>query len=191
MVNRAIKDLVLDVAGEDVWLQICEDAGLTITSFTNTAVYDDATTYDLVGAASRVLGMDPEAVLERFGRHWILFTGQEGWGPLFDIAGDDFRSFVRALDAMHARVQASLPDCRMPSFVVEDTPDGGLRVEYRSDREGLAPMVIGLFRGLAEYFSEDWGVEQTSIKSTDGADRFLLQPLTAAVGQPSERLGTV
>lgn len=177
MVNRAIMDLVIATKDEATWERICTSAGLRSSTFGNTTVYDDAVTYDLVAAASAELNMSPESVLEAFGRHWILFTGREGWGPLFDMAGSDLRSFVEGLDAMHARVQASMPECRMPSFSVSTRDGGELEVEYRSDRPGLAPMVIGLLGGLTEYFNEGWDVIHEGQGVEDGPEIFRLRPV--------------
>ncbi len=179
MVNRAIMDLVLANWDQATWETICDRAGLTSTKFANTTVYDDAVTYSLVSAASEVLDLDTEAVLENFGRHWILYTGREGWGPLFDMAGDDLRTFVEGLDAMHARVQASMPDCRMPSFSVVADPDGPLEVGYRSEREGLGAMVGGLLAGLAEHFDERWDIERTGTVDNEGSEVFKLRPSPA------------
>lgn len=177
MVNRGIRDLVLARAGAEVWSEICSTIGLDSTDFNDSTSYDDAITYDLVGEVSRVLDVDAEEVLQGFGRHWVLFTGREGWGALFDMAGDDMRSFVAGLDALHARVQASMPRCRMPSFTVFDGEDGALEVEYRSSREGLAPMVVGLMQGLAERFGEDWTIEP--VGPIDGGHHFRLHPAKA------------
>ncbi len=179
MVNRAVKGLVVDSAGTAAWEEICAKAGLTTTDFNDTVVYDDAVTFDLVAAASDVLATPAEEILEGFGRHWILFTGREGWGPLFDIAGDDLRTFVGGLDALHARVQASMPNCRMPSFAVQSADDASLVVEYRSERDGLAPMVVGLLKGLAEYFDEPWSVTHSGRHGD--AELFLLQHVVAEV----------
>ncbi|MEL7154967.1 MAG: heme NO-binding domain-containing protein [Actinomycetota bacterium] len=194
MVNRAIMDLAVSIGGQDTWAQICRQAGLPFQSFSNTTVYDDAVTYDLVAAAADVLDLDPADVLEQFGRHWILFTGREGWGPLFDMAGDTLLDFVEGLDTLHARVQASMPECRMPSFSVTRADDGVLTVAYQSDRHGLAPMVLGLLGGLAEHFDEDWEIEHlgpAGDAAGDGqAEIFSLRPLDAAVGA-SRSVGTV
>ncbi len=181
MVNRAIKDLVEASAGETAWVRICDRAGLPGQTFSNTTVYDDAVTYDLVAAASVELDLDPATVLYRFGRHWILFTGREGWGPLFDMAGHDLRTFVGGLDALHARVQASMPECRMPSFSVAEEDDGSLDIEYRSTRQGLAPMVAGLLAGLVEYFDEAWEIEQLPREDDQKADHFRLRPVPSAI----------
>lgn len=177
MVNRAIMDLVVASADLETWDLVCQRAGLSSTKFSNTTVYDDSVTYDLVAAASEVLDLNPKQVLESFGRHWILFTGQEGWGPLFDMAGPDLRSFVEGLDAMHARVQASMPECRMPSFSVTTDTDGSLDVAYQSEREGLEPMVLGLLAGLAEHFDEQWSVEETGPNEDGSAVMFKLCPV--------------
>lgn len=169
-------DLVVPSWDQETWNTICDRAELPATTFSNTTVYDDAVTYDLVAAASEVLDLDAEEILERFGRHWILYTGREGWGPLFEMAGQDLRSFVEGLDAMHARVQASMPDCRMPSFSVISSPDGSLEVGYRSEREGLGAMVSGLLAGLAEHFEEGWDIERTKTVDNEGSEVFKLRP---------------
>ncbi len=181
MVNRAIMDLVLANWDQATWNRICDRAGLDAPRFANTTVYDDAVTFDLVAAASEVLETPAHEILEGFGRHWILFTGREGWGPLFDIAGDDLRTFVGGLDALHARVQASMPNCRMPSFAVQSSDEASLVVEYRSERDGLAPMVIGLLKGLAEYFDEPWSVTHSGRHGD--AELFLLQHVVAEVAE--------
>lgn len=180
MVNRGIRDLVLAERGAQVWAAICERAGLERTDFNDSTTYDDAVTYDLVAAASIALGWTSEELLIAFGRHWVLFTGREGWGGLFGMAGDDMRSFVTGLDDLHARVQASMPRSVMPSFTVTDTADGDLDVEYRSARPGLGPMVIGLFHGLAEHFGETWTVEHRGRLADDEGEHFRLH------AEPSE-----
>lgn len=190
MVNRAIMDLAVSIGGRATWERICGEAGLPPQSFGNTTVYDDAVTYDLVDAAATVLRLSPEAVLEAFGRHWILFTGRQGWGPLFDMAGDNLEEFVEGLDALHARVQASMPECRMPSFAVSSEDDGGLRVEYRSQRSGLAPMVSGLLGGLAEFFDEEWQIEHIGRPARTDAEVFRLRPIRTEDGA-SRSVGTV
>ncbi|MEM9131583.1 MAG: heme NO-binding domain-containing protein [Actinomycetota bacterium] len=184
MVNRAITDLVISTKGEAAWEAVCARAGLDIRSFDNTRTYDDAITYDLVAAAAAELDLDPATVLEAFGRHWILFTGREGWGPLFAMAGDSLETFVEGLDGLHARVVATMPQCRMPSFAVERAADGALLVDYRSDRDGLAPMVLGLLNGLAEHFGESWRIEHLGWSDETGAERFSLQPVDVAASTP-------
>ncbi len=186
MVNRAIRDLVLDGHDEAVWHEICDLAGLPTYDFNDSATYDDAVTYDLVNAASEVLGASADDLLRAFGRHWILFTGSEGWGSLFAMAGDDLTSFISGLDALHSRVQITMPECRMPSFRSERRPDGSLEIEYRSERAGLGPMVAGLLAGLAEHFGETWSVESCGPIDSGEAELFVLRPTPADTGVESD-----
>ncbi len=179
MVNRAIQDLIVSTAGQQAWLDVKARAELDLEfeQFRDTVVYDDDVTYALVEAASTVLDQPPEALLQAFGRHWILYTGREGWGALLDRAGSDMTNFIKQLDNLHARVQLAMPKTCMPQFTAIPNEDGTLTVEYRSRRPGLAPMVVGLLNGLAEHFGESWQVQQSAHRSEHGPDTFTLTPV--------------
>lgn len=178
MINRAIRELVIERAGTESWNTICSAAGMDTNSFNDSTYYDDSTTYDLVEAASTHLGWSPEEVLRSFGRHWILFTGREGWGSVFELTGDTLSNFVSGLDELHTRVQVSMAGSVMPSFTVrEDLSEAGtMVVEYRSERSGLEHMVVGLFEGLAEHFDEAWQVELLGPIAGDAGHTFRLSP---------------
>ena len=173
LVNKAIEDLVISSAGEETWLKIRDRAGLQELQILSSSNYDDEITYKLVAAASDVLQQPPEAILRSFGKHWVLYTGREGWSTLFSASGEDMVSFLQNLDDMHARVNAAMPEGRMPEFTL--TPkDGAYQLEYRSERDGLAPMVGGILSGLAEQFEETWDIRHTDHRSQCGVDRFVL-----------------
>lgn len=138
-------------------------------------VYDDALTYRLVGAAAEVLGASPAALLEQFGEFWIRFTASEGYGHLIDMFGNDFEAFLSSLDAMHARVWLGMPSLLPPSFVFQRGEDGNHRLIYRSTRAGLAPMVVGLLRGLALRFGVDVEVRLLARPVDADHDVFLLR----------------
>lgn len=174
MVNRAVEDLVVSSAGLEVWEEVKRSAGLQLSGFIDSAQYDDDVTYKLVEAASAVLGQSPEQILHAFGRHWILFTGKEGWASLFDLGGDNMIDFINGLDSMHARVHIVIPEAQMPEFSVV-AHDDYLELNYRSHRMGLAPMVLGLLDGLAEQFNEQWHVEHIAESSSDVLDIFHLR----------------
>ena len=176
MVNRAIEDLVVSSAGEQAWKQIKEDAGLDLDSFQDSSQYNDAITFKLVEAASAYLQQTPESILHAFGRHWILYTGREGWASVFDLGGENMVDFINGLDSMHARVQIALPNAEMPHFNVIEKDDY-LELVYRSQRTGLAHMVLGLLDGLAEQFNESWNIEHVKMKSEHGHDVFHLRKI--------------
>lgn len=176
MVNRAIEDLVVSTSGAETWLKVKEATGIELGMFIDSAQYSDAVTLKLVESASQVLELPTEDILHAFGRHWILYTGREGWASVFDLAGDNMVDFINGLDGMHARVQVALPDAQMPEFSVI-AYDEHLELTYRSSRAGFAPMVLGLLDGLAEQFDEQWHVEHVHQKSEHGCDIFHLRQI--------------
>lgn len=173
MVNRAIEDLIMSTHGQSTWDEIKLKAGLKDLQFFDTTTYDDKLTYDLVTASSEILGHAAADILHAFGRHWVLYTGREGWAALFDSAGDNFIDFIKQLDEMHARVNAAMPAARMPEFSLREHGEN-YELIYRTDRDGLAPMVMGILDGLAEQFDESWYISQSATKEECGFDAFSL-----------------
>jgi len=171
LVNRAIQGLVKEKFGDEAWKNICTRAELGEPSFVAMEAYDDAITYALVGAASAELKLDPAAILEAFGEYWTSYTIEEGYGGLLTMMGDSLEEFLENLDSMHARIGGTMPKLVPPSFEREPQPDGSSILHYRSEREGLAPMVLGLLKGLATRFSVDIKVEHLE-RDEDGHERF-------------------
>ncbi len=175
LVNQAVIDLAVTLGGEDLWRRIREQAGIDTPSFVALQAYDDEVTYRLVEAASAVLGISQEAVLEAFGEHWILYTGRQGYGPMLDAMGGSLPVFLRNLDAMHSRIALSMPDLHPPAFSCEELDDENLVLRYWSTRSGLAPMVRGLLKGLGVLFEQDV-VVQTGLRGVEADhDTFLVQ----------------
>jgi len=78
--------------------------------------------------------------------------------------------FLRNLDAMHARVALTFPGLMLPTFEMNELDDRRTEVCYRSERAGLAPMVLGLLKGLGPLLDQD--VEVAHVGSAPGEDRF-------------------
>ncbi|WAS94279.1 heme NO-binding domain-containing protein [Nannocystis punicea] len=180
LVNKAVEDLVCSHYGEHTWAQIQARAGVQAPGFVSMETYPDELTYKLVDAASEVLGAPIDVVLEAVGEHWILFTARHGYGELLPMFGATLREFVANLDNMHARVGLSFAKLRPPSFVVREAGPQALELEYHSSREGLAPMVVGLLKGLARTFAEDIAVEHVHGRERGGFDLFRLELQPAA-----------
>ena len=159
LINKAVRGLVREQFGEEAWTRIRTRTGLEEDDFVSMDHYDDSVTYDLVGAASQELGLPAQAILEGFGTYWVKYTAVEGYGHLLDSAGSSLPEFLANLDQMHARVKLAFPDLKPPRFRVTDSNDEGLVLHYYSDRPGLAPLVVGLVRGLAERFGDEVEVE--------------------------------
>ena len=174
LVNRAIEGLVCRDFGEQAWTNICERAGIEQHSFLAMETYDDAITYRLVTEAAAELEFDPAEILESFGEYWTSYTIEEGYGELLSMMGNTLDEFLDNLDTMHARIGGTMRKLVPPSFDREPQKDGASILHYRSAREGLAPMVLGLIKGLATRF--DTTVEIEHLEQVEsGHARFLIR----------------
>lgn len=180
LVNKAIEGLVCKEFGEQTWQRILDTARVDESAFVSMQAYPDAVTYNLVGAASQVLDVPAAKLLETFGEYWTLYTVNEGYGEMMTMFGSSLREFLGNLDRMHARIAMGFTELRPPAFRVEDLPsESALLLHYHSEREGLAPMVIGLVRGLAKRFSENVEISQVGSRADLGHDVFRIQYLQA------------
>ncbi len=172
LINRGIKDFALAQGGEVLWYNIRHRAGVDIDTFISMDAYPDELTFGLIQAASEELAMDSAALLERFGEYWVLYTAQEGYGPVMDAAGDTFEDFLSNLDSLHARVRLSMPELKPPSFSCTINPSGGCIVGYYSARQGLEPLVVGLLKGLGKRFNTPVQVRAAGKRAHDSTVRF-------------------
>ena len=169
LVNKAVEGLIRERFGDETWEEIKCKAGVDADVFASMEQYPDNVTYNLVAAASEVLETPAEDILKAFGEYWVTYTASEGYGELLKMSGRDLREFLHHLDDLHAHVGLSFPNLLPPSFECVENDDSSLLLRYYSDRQGLAPMVIGLLNGLASMFETEIGVEQT-ISREEGAD---------------------
>ena len=176
LVNKAIEGLVCSLAGQSAWEEIKRVAGVDVDYFVSMTPYPDEVSYKLVGAASQVLGLPAEEVLQKFGEYWILYTGQEGYGDLLLRSGRTLKEFLMNLDNLHAQVGMSFDKLQPPSFRCTEVSDNSLILHYYSDRAGLAPMVVGLLQGLGKMMNTQIEVTH-KVNRAQGSehDEFLVQ----------------
>jgi hypothetical protein len=169
LLNGALKEFVVGKYGPEIWQAIGETAAVGITHFNKMDAYPDELTYSIVDAASAATGQSTDEFMNLFGEFWVFYTAQQGYGPLFEIAGDSLRDFLASLDALHVRVGRSFPKLRPPSFRFEDIDANTLRMHYHSSRRGLCPLVPGLLRGLSLRFKTQITVQEDAC-ARRGAD---------------------
>ncbi len=107
--------------------------------------------------------------METFGEYWVLYTAEKGYGDMLDMAGTSLAEFLPNLDMLHVRVGNLMPELNPPSFQCTDVTSNSLVLHYTSSRAGLAPMVLGLIRGLGKRFNTPATVTVLESKS-QGAD---------------------
>ncbi|MBW4426817.1 MAG: heme NO-binding domain-containing protein [Nostoc desertorum CM1-VF14] len=175
LVNKAIQDMVCSRFGEETWKEIKHKAEVDIDVFLNMEGYPDDITHKLVKAASVVLSLSTQQIMQAFGEFWVQYTAQEGYGEMMDMSGDTLPEFLENLDNLHARVGVSFPNLQPPSFECTDIEENSLSLHYRSDREGLTPMILGLVQGLGNRFDTEVDITQTQNRD-EGAehDEFLV-----------------
>jgi len=177
LVNKAIEEMVCTHYGESTWETIKQEAALAdIDYFVSMESYPDDVTHRLVRAACKVLNLSSEEILQAFGEYWVTYTAEEGYGEMLAMAGDNLPEFLRNLDNLHMRVGLNFPELKPPSFQANAVDQNALQLDYHSDRQGLAPMVIGLLKGLGRRFKTEVDVSQTGDRNT-GADHdtFLIK----------------
>jgi hypothetical protein len=167
LVNKGIEQFIVARYGAPAWQRITERAGEVPEVFISMEAYPDPLTYSLVGAAVEELSVGAAELLEAFGEYWILYTAEQGYGGLLEVSGANLEEFLRNLDSLHARVALTYTELRPPSFKVVAAGERCVDLHYHSGREGLAPMMIGLLKGLSKRFDEPIEVEQTSARSQD------------------------
>ena len=175
LVNKAIQELVIKNYGEERWNEIKQKVGFQDNFFVGMKSYPDDLTYDLVGTISQETGLSAEEVLQAFGEYWILFTAEEGYREIMKVYGSTLREFLLNLNRLHDQVGLIMPDLRPPKFTVSELTENHISLTYESKREGLAPMVVGLLRGLGRKFDQDITIEQTEFRSTTGKDVFSIK----------------
>lgn len=185
LVNQAIEDLVVQLGGAALWETIVAKAGVELPVFVAMSPYDDAIAYRLIEAASDVTGRSQADVLEAFGEHWILYTGEQGYGPMLAAMGATLPQFLGNLDSMHSRIALNMPALRPPSFACEEVDENTLRIRYWSERAGLAPMVVGLLKGLGDRFDLDLTVTVSDRPEGADYDTFLVTYEPATAGRPA------
>ena len=178
LVNKAIKEMMIQEYGDEGWQAICDEVNLENDQFINLQPYPDELTYKMVGAAASYANQPVPEILNAFGRHWIKYTGQNGYGDMLSLGGQDLYTFLSNLDRMHAGMSHTYPELRPPSFSCEPVSPSQLRLYYRSERQGLANFVTGLLEGLGEHLNTPLEVHhQGPVEGEPNCEVFLIDLL--------------
>ncbi|MFN6566164.1 heme NO-binding protein [Nostoc minutum NIES-26] len=176
LINKAIQDMVRDRFGEETWQTIKKKAEIELETFLRMEPYPDDLTHRLVKATSEALDLSATEVMQAFGEYWIQYTGKVGYGAMLDMSGDNLPEFLANLDDLHTRLSVNFPQYHPPSFDCTEIEKNSLELHYHSIRQGLAPMVVGLLRGLGTKFNTEVNITQTQNRE-EGADHdaFLIE----------------
>lgn len=138
--------------------------------------YADDVTIALADAGAAAAGISRAEMLELLGEHFVPFAIREGYGGFLTTAGRTFRDVLLNLNRMHDKIAATHPHLRQPTFWCSEVEPDSLVLHYTSTRTGLAPLVVGIVRGLARLHAARVAVEHRR-RRDDGAphDAFLIR----------------
>jgi hypothetical protein len=78
---------------------------------------------------------------------------------------------MKNLNSMHSRLAHIFPGMVIPTFELSDITDRGMTVHYKSTRQGLEYMVIGLIRGLGKKFQLNCDIRMTDAEPAEGTSQ--------------------
>ncbi|MEA5390379.1 heme NO-binding domain-containing protein [Cyanobium gracile UHCC 0139] len=170
LVNRAIQPMVTTHHGVDILQCITERPDLQNLDVCATELaYPEDVTHRLVAEASEELAPSEEPITQAFGEYCITDTATEGYEKLFENKDHPLPEWLHQRDNLHARVAVSFAARQPPSFRCEHRVDASRQLEYRSTRQGLAPLVTGLLHGLGTHFRTPLAIDQiASLLLPDG-----------------------
>jgi len=152
LVHIGLRDLIIDSHGEEQWQNVFKHSELHEDDFISMQSYPDELTYKLVAAAVEKLSISAEKLLIEFGKHWVLHTGPDTYGSILNMSGDSLPELLANLDDLHVHLSNIMPNLKPPSFQCEQVTEHSMLLHYRSSRQGLTPMVLGLLEGIGERF---------------------------------------
>lgn len=173
LVNRAVEELICRDYGAATWERVRAEAGLSVEGFISNSAYPDQITYDLVGAACKVLDQSAHRFLMAFGEYWVTHTALESYGALMRGVGHDVPEFLTKLPHLHSRIQLIFPELSPPQFSCSEIGSHSMHVHYSTARPaGLEPFVEGLIHGIGKMFDTPMQVELVADRR-EGADHSI------------------
>ena len=154
MIHKSVRDMVVMKFGEECWQKICSEAGVSDEHFLSMESYPDEVVYDIVGAATKILELTPEQVLDAFGEHFVTVTLNKNYQNMLKTYGKNSFELLENLNHLHTTIKTTFSDYKPPMFSVEHVADDKIDLTYQSIRSGLTPFVHGLLRGMAEFYGE-------------------------------------
>jgi hypothetical protein len=175
-INKALEDTICNEYGEEIWDAIKRQAKVTEATFISMDAYPDDITHRLVEAASQILDRPATEILEACGKHWTIFTIEEGYGELMAASGDTVAEFISNLDNLQARIGLSFPQLQPPSFQYQQKSDRTIILKYYSHREGLTSMLVGMLKGIGDRLNNPVKVSLLKSKiSGEDCDEFCIE----------------
>lgn len=160
LINRGIGNLVVTHHGIATWQKIKIEADINEMALISMENYEDKITFRIVESTAKILGKTGDEILGEFGKFWVEYISEQGFGDLLKLAGRNFPEFMSNLNNIHLRMGSTYQGICPPSFTSTIIDNSTLKLEYYSSREGLAPFLVGVFSGLGKLFNLEIDITQ-------------------------------
>ena len=184
LLYQSLERMLIRRFGQEIWDEIKEMIDLnekdvtTEYTFGIHTIYDDKYALDLVNAASEVLGLKQDLILELFGEQFIQFCHEAGYGKILACLAPNLKDFLATLDTLHEHLTDTYPGMKPPSFTCTET-ESGLIVTYDSARMGLESVVVGIIKSIARgIFHQEVVLEVHHKQRPNDPARFTVQEVT-------------
>lgn len=158
LVNQAFQIYIVSHHGKASWDRIKGVGSEKMKSF----IYSDASTDEftllLAKDAADVLNQPIDELLEEIGSYTLTFMVKQGQGDILQKVGSTFMEVIQKLDTIYLEVGRKFASpknasYKPPSFKCIPTGPKSFTLQYTSSTEGLAPLIIGLVKGIGRQFN--------------------------------------
>jgi hypothetical protein len=154
LIHQSFKGLVLSKYGERTWDTLIQSENISNDSFIATREYSDSLLFRMIESTSDLIDVDSTSLLREFGYHFIMVTARENYRSMIRFHGSSGIMLLKNLNAMHARLKSTFVNYEAPVFEVCDVQERSCTLIYLSKRSGLKEFVVGLIRGVADFYNE-------------------------------------
>lgn len=150
LIYRTLQVFVQDSYGPQPWLDIAALAGLDPPEFEAMLSYDPDLADVLMDAATQVLHIPRDMLLEDVGTYLVSHPNCEGLRRLLRFGGVDFIDFLHSLEDLPDRARLAVPDLFLPDLELQDQGQGSFLLRLTGGFEGFGHVMVGLLRAIAD-----------------------------------------
>lgn len=112
-----MRDWVLHSFGEETWQLIVEKTGCENSAgWLKDNIYPDSATFDIVSAATDILGYEKEELFDRYGKYFLTYVVENGYENLLYCLGSNLREWLSNVNMLHRHLSLTLPQIAAPEF---------------------------------------------------------------------------
>jgi hypothetical protein len=180
IIHLELRNFVVQNHGEAAWRTLTEQAGLSGEIYTPLSSYPDEQLVALVGAAVRLTGADPRALLEAFGQ-FLAPRYIALYGKLLKPEWRTLEVLENAENTIHRVVRLREPGALPPRLQAARLSPTEIRMTYDSPRR-LCAVARGIARGIAAHFEEHLAVSDERCMHRGDRECVMLFTLVEAAG---------